>query len=80
MYQIDALVQERRNSIALVTELRLSCTKPSNYGGNKNNEQRIYIDACLSMFLNQTKSLLTTLGTQTWILTLTLQQLMIWTT
>ena len=30
-YDIDGLVQERRNSSALAMELRLSCTKPSIY-------------------------------------------------
>ena len=29
MCNIDGLVQERRNSIALAMELRLSCTNPS---------------------------------------------------
>ena len=28
IYQINGLVQERRNSIALAMELRLSCTNP----------------------------------------------------
>ena len=31
---IDGLVQERRNSIALAMELRLSCTNPSIYSGH----------------------------------------------
>ena len=30
-YDIDGLVQERRNSSALAMELRLSCTNPSKY-------------------------------------------------
>ena len=30
-FQIDGLVQERRNSIALAMELRLTCTNPSKY-------------------------------------------------
>ena len=29
--QVDGLVQERRNSIALAMELRLSCSNPSKY-------------------------------------------------
>ena len=31
LFQVDGLVQERRNSIALAMELRLSCTNPSKW-------------------------------------------------
>ena len=33
-FNIDGLVQERRNSIANALELRLSCTNPSIFGGH----------------------------------------------
>ena len=32
---IDRLVQERRNSIAIAQELRLSCTNPSIYSASQ---------------------------------------------
>ena len=38
-YQIDGLVQERRNSIADALELRLSCTNPSKYSCMDKNKQ-----------------------------------------
>ena len=34
IYEIDELVEERRNSIANALELRLSCTNPSKYEYN----------------------------------------------
>ena len=42
-YQIDGLVQERRNSIANALELRLSCTNPSRWCHSKWSKRSWYI-------------------------------------